>query len=271
MKERAGSADPRQLRQGEFYGTTYARGDAGGVMLTGLRHPHARRLPMHAHEAAFFTMLLRGSYTERAGPTEFRYRPLTAVYHPAALVHVDEVEADESLVVTLEAPVRFFDEHDLARPPLASQSLTASRLLLSLYAAMRTRAVSELEIESVAIELLADASKTRVVDERSAPRWLARVVERLRSEERPRIAELARDAGVHPVHLTRLFRRRLGVTPGAYVQRLRLERALAAMAVGAPLADVAYASGFADQSHFCRAVRGSLGVTPRALAALIAQ
>jgi AraC-like DNA-binding protein len=59
------------------------------------------------------------------------------------------------------------------------------------------------------------------------------------------------------------------VTPGTYVQRLRLECAIASIAEGASLADVAFASGFADQSHFCRAVRHNLGTTPRALARLI--
>jgi AraC family transcriptional regulator len=81
--------------------------------------------------------------------------------------------------------------------------------------------------------------------------------------------ELAVEANVHPVHLTRTFRRRIGVTPGAYVQRVRLERAVAQLASGSSLAEVALASGFADQSHFSRVVRASLGVTPRQLARLI--
>lgn len=257
------------MRQGEFFGTTYARGAAGGVVLSALRHAHPRQLPAHEHEAAFFTMLLRGSYSERAGRSEFRYRPLGVVFHPPSLAHFDEIEAEESLLVTLEIPSRFFDEHDLSRPPLASQSLVASRLMLSLYAETRAREVAALDVESVAIELLADASNTRAFDASTAPRWLSRVLDRLHADARVSIADLALDAGVHPVHLSRVFRRRLGMTPGAYVQRLRLERALAQLAGGASLAEVAQSSGFADQSHFCRAVRAGVGMTPGRVAALI--
>lgn len=272
MKAPAGSVSTRHLRQGEHFGTTYARGNASGVVLSALRHAEARRLPAHEHEAAFFTMLLRGSYSERAGRAEFRYRPLTVVFHPASLAHFDEVEAEESRLLSLEVSARFFEEHDLARPPLALQAMSASRLLLSLYAETRVREVSPLDVESTAIELLADASKTRAIDEQSMPRWLTRVIDRLHDEadERTRIGDLARDAGVHPVHLTRVFRLRLGLTPGAYVQRLRLERAVANIGNGASLAEVAQASGFADQSHFCRSVRDALGLTPRALARLMA-
>ena len=250
------------MRQGEFFGTTYARGAAGGVVLSALRHAQPRELPAHEHEAAFFTMLLRGSYSERAGRSEFRYRPLSVVFHPPSLAHFDVVEAEESLLVTLEIPSHFFDTHDLARPALAAQSLVASRLLLSLYADTRVREVAALDVESVAVELLADAANTRVFDESTAPRWLSRVIDRLHSDARVSIADLARDAGVHPVHLARVFRRRLGMTPGAYAQRLRLERALAKLARGASLAETAQASGFADQSHFCRAVRAGVGMTP---------
>jgi AraC family transcriptional regulator len=259
------------MRQGEFFGTTYARGAGGGVVLSALRHAQPRQLPAHEHEAAFFTMLLRGSYVERAGRAEFRYRPLGVVFHPPSLAHLDAVEASESLLVTLEIPPGFFDEHDVARPPLASQSLAASRLMLSLYAETRARDVVALDVESVTIELLADASRQRSFDEQTAPRWLSRVIDRLHSESdsRIRIADLARDAGVHPVHLTRVFRRRLGVTPGTYAQRLRLERAVAALARGESLAAVAQACGFADQSHFCRAVREGVGMTPGRVAGLL--
>jgi AraC family transcriptional regulator len=261
----------RQLRQGEHYGTTYARGNASGVVLSALRHAEARKLPVHEHEAAFFTMLLRGSYSERAGRAEFRYRPLTVVFHPPSLAHFDQIEAEESRLVSLEVAPRFFEEHDLVRPPLASQSMAASRLLLSLYAETRSREVTALEVESAAVELLAGASKTRAIDEQSMPRWLTRVIDRLHGEAdgQTRLSDLARDAGIHPVHLTRVFRSRLGVTPGAYVQRLRLERAVAALANGSSLADAAQTAGFADQSHFCRAVRSQLGLTPRALNRLV--
>ena len=76
------------------------------------------------------------------------------------------------------------------------------------------------------------------------------------------VGELARAVGVHPGHLSRTFRERLGRTAGHYLEQLRVERACRLLVTEAPLVDVAMRSGFADQSHFTRTFRRSVGVSP---------
>ena len=257
-----------QLQRGEFFGTTTTRNESNGVLLSCLRHADPRKLPVHAHESAFFTMLLRGAYREQAGSREIHYDPLTVVFHPPSLAHFDEIGSGDSTMVSVEVSPQFFADNQLALPPLARQSFAAARCLLGLYRAARLGVLTPLEVESGVIELVADAAKTREVADHGTPPWLARVLEMLRARPSAhvRVLELAREANVHPVHLTRVFRRVLGTTPGEYLQRLRLQNALRLLAGrNASLSDVALASGFADQSHFCRAVRASLGVTPRML------
>lgn len=257
------------LQTGEFFGTTTARGQARGVLLSCLQHPDARKLPEHAHEAAFFTMLLRGDYRERAGSREIHYDPLTVVFHPPSHEHRDEIGAADSVMISVEVGRELFDAYDLALPPLARQSFAASRTLLALYRGARNDLLVPLDVESAVIEMLADAAQTPHVRERSTPPWLARVLELL--DELPatlQVADLAAEADVHPVHFARVFRRHLGVTPGQYLQRRRLRTALRLIGT-APLSDVALASGFADQSHLTRAVRAFLGETPGGLARLL--
>jgi AraC-like DNA-binding protein len=83
-----------------------------------------------------------------------------------------------------------------------------------------------------------------------------RVAENVRLDELARVAELSR------FHLIRLFRRRYGVTPFAYLRNLRVERARDALRSGAALAEIAANLGFADQSHLGRAFRQVMGSTP---------
>jgi AraC-like DNA-binding protein len=58
----------------------------------------------------------------------------------------------------------------------------------------------------------------------------------------------------------RQFRDRYGVAPSAYLRQLRLREARR-LAAGAAIAEVAFATGFADQSHLTRWFRRTYGIT----------
>src|SRR5262249_42596207 len=83
------------------------------------------------------------------------------------------------------------------------------------------------------------------------------------AEGRVTLAELSGALGVHRAHLARAFRDHYGTTIGMYARRLRVQRAVAMIQLrDLPLAEIAAASGFADQSHMTRAVSGALGLPP---------
>jgi AraC-like DNA-binding protein len=73
---------------------------------------------------------------------------------------------------------------------------------------------------------------------------------------------LAQNAHLSPFHLSRLFRERLGLPPHVYLTQLRISRAKDLLNCGWAIADVALASGFADQSHFNKAFKRTVGVAP---------
>ena len=76
------------------------------------------------------------------------------------------------------------------------------------------------------------------------------------------LAELSRASGLSPFHLHRSFSRSVGLPPHAFQLQLRVDRAKALLAHGLDIASVAQRTGFADQSHFTRVFRRSVGVTP---------
>lgn len=68
--------------------------------------------------------------------------------------------------------------------------------------------------------------------------------------------------GLDRFALARQFRAAFGTSPYNYLVMRRLERARRMLGEGASLADVAFACGFADQSHLTRHFRRAYGVTP---------
>src|SRR5262249_4267028 len=74
---------------------------------------------------------------------------------------------------------------------------------------------------------------------------------------------IAAAAGIHPVHLARVFRRHYGCTLGEYVRKLRVDFAARQLiATNERLAGIALAAGFSGQSHFTRAFKRQTGMTP---------
>jgi len=79
------------------------------------------------------------------------------------------------------------------------------------------------------------------------------------------VPAIAASAHTSAGHLHQLFRRHLGRSPMAHVGELRLERAMDALAASElPVAEIAQACGYSDQTALTRAMKRRHGVTPAA-------
>jgi AraC-like DNA-binding protein len=87
--------------------------------------------------------------------------------------------------------------------------------------------------------------------------------------ERLTLDDLARELGVSPFHLARLFRRRTGHSLHGYRTRMRLLNALDRLEESrGVLTDLALDLGFSSQSHFTDTFRRAFGVPPGTMARL---
>lgn len=76
------------------------------------------------------------------------------------------------------------------------------------------------------------------------------------------LADLARRAGLSRFHFLRQFRRATGLPPHSYLIQYRVRRSKRLLVGGRPIADVALAVGFSDQSHFGAHFKSVVGLTP---------
>lgn len=149
------------------------------------------------------------------------------------------------------------------------------RLLCGLNAVLFSDADS-VEKEAALVAFLGDLHMALETDARGALRPAAlttagsRRVARLkalldeRHAERLPLAELAQTAGMSRYQLIRAFRAETGMTPHAYQLDIRIRHARRLLREGGAPADVAQELGFADQSHFQRAFKQRVALTPRA-------
>ncbi|MBK7706629.1 MAG: helix-turn-helix transcriptional regulator [Acidobacteria bacterium] len=72
-------------------------------------------------------------------------------------------------------------------------------------------------------------------------------------------------------HISRDFGRYFGCNSSRYVRKIKVERSLGLLRWSElSLIDIAYMSGFSDQSHFIRCFREFNGLTPKEFRRLLA-
>jgi AraC-like DNA-binding protein len=76
------------------------------------------------------------------------------------------------------------------------------------------------------------------------------------------LEQLAAFVHMSPFHLLRLFRDTVGLPPHSYLTHIRVMQAKRLIMDSIPLAVVASAVGFTDQSHLTRHFKSQVGVTP---------
>jgi AraC family transcriptional regulator len=261
-------AGPAPLTMGSTASRTL---DGAGLRLTEARFPADLRLDHHEHDRPSLVVVLAGVMDDELSGRVRQCPPSTVLVEPLGARHANRFGPAGGRVLVVQPsgelagmprPVAelFREVHHGSAPGVA---LLAWRISDEL---REPDDLTPMLSTGLAQEMIAFVCRTdRPRAGAGRPRWLATVEETVH-ESFPRpidVDGLAASVGVHPVHLGRTFRRYRGMALGEWVRRLRLEDALSRLSASTDaIADVAAASGFADQSHLTRVMRRRMGVTP---------
>jgi AraC family transcriptional regulator len=244
---------------------------SGGVMLSEVRHSVAKSVAPHRHEAAYFSLLLEGTYAERAADFALVYEPYTLVFHAAGTLHEDQIG---------EHGCRFFSVTLTAEWNDVITELGGARahvfeldggdpvwLVLRLYREYCARdAKAESAVEDLVYQLCTHVARS-ARQESKEPAWLHEIDGTVREHFREplNLRALARESGVHPAHLCRTFRYFRGRTISDAVLGMRIQDVCRRLVESdAPLSAIALESGFTDQSHMTRLFSRVTGRSPGA-------
>jgi AraC family transcriptional regulator len=261
-----------RLEPGTYLGATVRRKARAGLCLTLSRYAPGLTQPWHVHANPTLYVLLAGTACDRSRQADFEQPRLTAVFHPTKEAHAGLVGPEGMLGLNIEYEPSWLDRHELAERDLGGYrpldevwSRLAVLRLLALAFAPGPQA--DADAETRALELLEPLVKRALGRERLAcPAWLTRAREFLHDAFRSpiRVRTVAREVGVHPVHLARVFRRHHGCAVSEYLRALRLaEAGRLILRQGHTIAEAAHETGFADQAHLCRCFSSELGVSPK--------
>ena len=258
---------PRNFTHGEIL--RWRR--VGGLVLAEVKYDPGQRIPRHTHGHARFVLVLAGALTEVRGHETSRYASSSLLFRLPNEPHSYLVSESGATCLIVDVEEGWYARARQHAPVLSCSAAFRRGFVVHLahrlHGEFRLRdEVSRLAIESIALGMLAEASR-RVAraSEQATPAWLqqARALVEEHFDEPLPLASVAKRVGVHPVHLARTFRRFYQTTFAGYVRHTRIEFARRELAASsASLSDIAVSAGFCDQSHFSRLFKQYTGVTP---------
>jgi AraC family transcriptional regulator len=184
---------------------------------------------------------------------------------------------EPSLVARVAAESFGFDSSRTVLPPLYGLNVPELRsAMLAVDAELRAGGVGG----SLLVESLANVLAVHLIRHTTGPRRLnasadgalprhklRRVIEYIMENlgGSPTLKQMAAVVHLSPYHFARQFKAATGLGPHQYVIARRVERAQQLLRTdgGLGLAEVAFRSGFANQSHFCFQFKRIVGITPR--------
>jgi AraC-like DNA-binding protein len=201
-------------------------------------------MPRHRHAEAYAAVVLAGGYVEAGDHGRIHVQPGNVVIHVAHEAHQDHFSKSGAVVLNLPLNAELHAMTGRVPDPDAIARL------------------SERDI-AAATALLKETIEPRDI---GLADWPDRLAAALASNLDFSIEQWAADMGLAPPSISRGFRQVYGVSPKRYRLEQRTLRAISNLRTWTgSLADLAAASGFADQSHLSRAVVALTGFSPKRL------
>ena len=229
--------------------------------------PGSTRFRKHEHDTTHICAVIGGGFMERDGRSWRDVGPGTVRISGAASHDIDfssggatclVLEHAGDAIVPLSSPT--FLENDARLMGLAHQLGRVSN---------SADAFDKVMKDDLVTELLAQIDRRLRRKTISPPPWLVRIREVVHDTSgSASVSDLAREAGVHRVHVARTFRDHYGISVSTYARRVRVQKALRLLASDTlTLSQLAFSAGFADQSHLTRELRAATGATPASIRA----
>lgn len=258
-----------QLPKGQFYGETNFKRNVNSLTLTDTVYTHDF-VDWHYHETPYFTFLLEGGLIEGYKKDRKNFTAGNILFHNWDECHYNHKPTETARGFHLEIEPEFLKNHEVSLLNRQGNYTLQNPLLTILFYRLLTESkskdpLSEMVIESLVLEIISVLNNETVLDEKDLPRWVNQVKEILHENDSTalNLKEIANILTIHPVHLSRSFKKYFHCTLGEYIRRIKIEKAaLGLLNSDQSLTAIAHECGFADQSHFIRIFKDYLRMNP---------
>ncbi len=220
---------------------------------------------LHSHENSIITFIYEGGDIEYREKSTYERKAGEFFFYPAYQPHKTEFRKEYSQNLNIEFQKSCFSEDFLSPEQILSsiRTIDAKFLALKLLQELHINDYfSPNSIELLVFDLLSSSLRNQNIDR---PKWIEVLFELLndRWQEQISLSELSSIVQVHPVTISKQFRKYFNCTYGEYMRKLKVKNSIELIKTSnTPLTDIAHHCGFSDHSHFSRNFKKFTGFLP---------
>lgn len=258
------------LSSGEYYGNKNSELRHDGITLSQYSYTGIQT-DWHYHENPYFMYVLQGNMKDCNKKATTLCPTGSLMFNNWQETHYGSKHSTNAAGFHLEFEKSWLQKHDITFTVLEGSKLVQHPEVHFLFAKLyRELSImdnySELTIQSILIQICDSLKTEQSVESKKRPEWVDGLKELLHFDENTLSLEyLSQQLGVHPVHISRAASKYLNASLGEYIRQCKLKAAIPLLIQSNySLTEIAYQSGFSDQSHFNRVFKSHFNMTPKA-------
>lgn len=267
-----------KLKSGAYFGQFLEQKEVNGLLLIEKKHDTGSNIGWHCHENLYLSMVLQGGWEELTNNQLRICKNNHVVVRPAEEPHATKFHHNQlNIAFNIEIPARWFNHYGNQQLPVITQSLEFEQgevpnLTRKIYKEFKKNdPFADLAIQGLTLEICVAIARKGV--ESKTPAWLKRVKAFLDDcfLQALSLETLAKEVEVHPAYLSRTFHHHFGCTITDYYRSKKIEWACNHLIINRKsITEIALEAGYYDQSHFNKAFRKQMQMTPEQYRALFA-
>lgn len=254
-----------KLQRNIFLGTTNEKFhlDSCSISIVNYRKPVSEE--WHSHEDIHLSLILQGGNLESRKKKDEQVVAGKIIAYNQGEVHRNRFTAFPSKNLNLELKNEFFSKNNLVFDNLkASRNTEAYLGLIKIY--------NELHINDLytpdAVDLSLKSLFTIHNISAYKPVWVTQLREIIedRWDEFISLEELSLMLNVHPVTISKYFKKYYKVSLSDYMRKIKVQKAVYFLfQTNMPITEIAFACGFSDHSHMIRIFKLYVGYNPKSI------
>ncbi|WP_400080961.1 helix-turn-helix domain-containing protein [Winogradskyella sp. R77965] len=256
------------LLKGEYTGDVIKRLNIDDVIITNTLYSRSKNNPeWHYHENFHISFVFQGGKADTKKQTSFVQKEGSIFSYYSGEQHRWISSEVISKSANIEIGHDFIKASHLNEDSIKEallKNVDSKALILKIQNEMLlVNKQNSIAVRSLLLDLI---TKTTDISTFGTPKWVVILNELLHDQWNKQITlnQMSKIVGVHPITISKNFRKYFKYTLGEYQRKLKIEKSIELIKNSSmSLSEIAFYCGFTDQSHFIRNFKSMTGFLPK--------